>query len=326
MLARLDPDGAVRWMRVYEDMAYGTALGVIELNPEWILLLVSEHDDSFRNDALALWALDGNGNTRRRLFRTSDLTIPSAASKPLTLLSDGSLALFGADFSGNGPAIGKIIRLSVLGEVEWSRTIGEFIEPGALVEIDHGAVLVVGSHVVNIPAHDEQIDLRAFSAEGHELWARELGEQTIVERPLALMRSASGAFIAGTQFSSENGRAAPFLIEVDDDGQQLSRTAYGTFGSGSGHVQAATRTMEGNVLLTGWLTENSAHTSAFLLTVSPTGLALDVERFSAPGEVFLGRDVIQLADTRIAITGARGPDIPSFGGTDYDALVLTLAY
>jgi hypothetical protein len=325
MLARLDPDGTVRWMRVYDDMPYGTALGVVELNPERILLLVSEHDDSFRNQALTLWALDGSGNTSGRLFHTSNLMIPSAASKPLTLLSDGALALFGADFSGNGPAIGKVIRLNVAGEVEWSRTVGEFIEPGGLVEIGNGAVMVVGSHVVNIPVHDEQIDLRAFSAEGHELWAVELGDETTVERPLAVMRSSSGALIAGTQFSSENGRPAPFLMEVDDEGQHVSRTVFGTFGSGGGRVRAATRATEGNVLLTGWLT-SGGNTSAFLLTVSPSGLALDVERFGAPGEVLLGRDVIQLPDSRIAITGGRGPDIPSFGGSDYDALVVTLEY
>jgi hypothetical protein len=325
MLARLDPAGGVRWMHVYEDMPYGTALGVIELNPERIILLVSEHDDSFRNYALTLWALDASGNANGRLFHTSDLMIPSAASKPLTLLSDGALALFGADFSGNGPAIGKVVRLTVAGEVQWSRIIGEFIEPGALVEIGNGAVMVVGSHVVNTPAHDEQIDLRALSAEGSELWTRELGEPTTVERPLALMRSASGAIIAGTQFSSESGQAAPFLIEVADDGRQLSRTSSNVFDSGSGRVRAAVRTTEGNVLLTGWLTENGASSSAFLLTVSPGGVALGLETFGAPDEVFLGRDVIELMDARIALTGARGPDMPSYGGADYDALVVTLA-
>lgn len=327
MLARLDPAGGVRWMHVYEDMPYGTAVGVIELNPDWIFLLVTEHDESFQNQALALWELDGNGETRRRLYRAPDHSIPSAASKPLTLLSDGAVALIGAEFPRDGPAVGMVTRLSLDGEVEWRRTIGEFIEPGALVAMGDGAVMVVGSHVVNTPQHDEQIDLRAFTADGDELWTRELGEATTVERPLALMRNApgfaSGFIIAGTQFSSEDGRPAPFLIEVNHEGQQVSRTVYSTFGSGSGRVSAATRTMESNVLLTGWLSD-AGNTSAFLLTVSPSGLTLDLETFGAPDAVFLGWDVIELFDSRIALTGARGPDIPSFGGLDYDALVVTL--
>ncbi len=327
-LSRLDETGAVAWTRIYDALRYGAARAVLEAAPDRFVLLIERHDESFRNRGLALWQVDADGGLLRPLYERPNGTAAYLASRPLIPTRDGGFLLVGNDRVDQGPDPAFVLRLDARGAVQWEHRLQENAELSAALELPGGDFAVLGTRPDNTSGYDEQLVLLRLDAGGGVRWRRTLGDANRVERGTALAASGDGGLlIAGNRNATSNDAPdlVPFALQVDGDGNPLWERSYRPTADGRfSATQAVAPTPDGGFALAGWTSDRDNTTVAFVLALTADGGLRWSRTFGAAGEIFQGHDVLALSDGRLVLTGARGPDIPTYGGADFDVFVLTL--
>lgn len=138
---------------------------------------------------------------------------------------DGGYIVLGSTTSfGSGDSDVWFIRLTVDGEVAWTRTLGgpEWDWGSAIKQVGGDGFIMAGSTFSN-GAGESDIWLIRTHADGSEAWSRTFGGPNL-DFGLALQPTADGGFvIAGQTHSYGAGKSDLWLIKTDAEGQVVDQ-------------------------------------------------------------------------------------------------------
>ena len=319
-LSRIAPDGKVRWSRIFDEQRYGTAVAIAETAPEQFVLLTDRHNIFFDDHHLTLWHL--NGMQLIPIYDRSGGDVSYDATRPLLATNDGGFLVLGADRSENGLPIVFVVRLDAAGNERWGHLMQGRIELYAAVPTADEGFVVLGSETITTNTYERRILLLRFDADGTLLWTRRLDGSS---RPVNTIAPASGGFLLAGIRRDEAGPPHVYLLRVDGNGTLQSETTHHLPTDGRwARVGALTPTPDGGFIATGSFNRAEQSSAAFALKLSEAGDLMWLRSFSEANTYSQGFDVIVLADGNFAIAGTRGPNTPTYGGADFDNLVLVL--
>lgn len=327
LLSRLGARGTVRWTRIYESLGFGEALGIAEASPGRFGLLLDLHDDSFQQRRLALWEVDAEGQLLRPLFEYSGATVPYTATRPLLALADGGFLLLGTDRADDAPAYEFVTRLDAEGQVRWGHSFAQarLNLVAALPVADDGFILV-GNQVVSTQPFLQKLFVARVGEGGAIRWQKLLDMPEGFIEATAVTEVNGGFTVAGRMQTGADSASVvlPFFALLSEDGDVLRAAPLALDIAPQALFTRAMVTVPGGggLALTGWLNEtHAARTEAFVLLFTSDGMVHWFDRLGAEGTITLGYDIAAPGPDTITLTGSRGPDIPTYGGADFDVLV-----
>ncbi|HMB91472.1 MAG TPA: hypothetical protein VKP65_11535 [Rhodothermales bacterium] len=319
-LSRITPDGEVRWNRIFDEQRYGTAVAIAETTPEQFVLLTDRHNDFFDDRRLILWHL--NGMQLSSLYERVGSNVSYDATRPLLVTDDGGFLLLSTERVSNGLPIVSVVRLDAAGNEQWTHALQGRIELYATVTTSDDGFVVLGSETISSNTYERRILLLRFDASGTLLWTRQLESSS---RLVTTIAPAPGGFLLAGIRRDDAGPPSVSLLMIDGNGTLRSETTQdlptdGTWAS----VSALASTPDGGFIATGSFNRAEQTSAAFVLKLSEAGDLVWLRSFSEANTYSRGFDVIVLADGNYAMAGTRGPNTPTFGGADFDNLVLVL--
>lgn len=319
-LSRISPTGEVRWSRIFEEHRYGTAVALAETAPERFVLLTDQHNDFFNDHRLILWHFDGTRLSP--IYDRAGGAVSSDATRPLLALDDGGFLLLSSDRSANGQSIGFMARLDVAGNERWGHVMQGRVDLYAAVNTEDDGFVVLGVETVSFNPFEQKILLLRFEANGTLRWIQHFDDPGGTINTIS--PASDGSFLlAGTRH--ESGSTHLYTLLVDAHGTPRSESTHDLPTPVSwAWLGALTSTPDGGYLAAGSFNQAGQTGAAFALKLSEAGDVAWLRSFSEAATYSRGYDAIVLADGNVAIAGTRGPNTPSFGGADYDNLVLVL--
>ena len=326
LLSRLEHDGTVRWTRIYEDLGYGTAVGVVALGSGRFGLLLDLHDDSFRNRRMVLWEVDAEGTLLRVVYERPLAAVPFEATRSLLGLSDGGFLLLGMDRSDNAPQYDFVTRIDAEGSLRWTLA---FAEPRltlvSALPVEDDGFLILGNQVVTDRPYTRKPFVARVGEGGTIRWQKLLDAPQTFEAS-ALTEVEGGFVVAGHthQHTDSTALVLPYFALLSEAGAVLNTGALmPDVRPQSLYTRAlATVPAGGGLALTGWLRENpNAPDEAFAMLFATDGTVHWFERIGEAGMINFGYDIVATGPDALIITGARGPDEATYGGADFDVFV-----
>jgi hypothetical protein len=186
---------------------------------------------------------------------------------------------------------------------------------------------VLGTSLNDTSDFDQQLLLIRINADGTVRWTRTLGAPDRVERGTALVAATDDGFLlAGNREASSDAAAelVPFALRVTTDGTSIWDQSYHPADVSYSTTQGLGRTPDGGYALSGWTTTSQNTTDAFVVKIAATGEQQWIRLLSTADAITQGYDLLVLPTGRLVLTGARGPDTPTYGGADFDTVVWTL--
>lgn len=332
-LAKLRRDGRLVWSRVYDRLRYAEAKAVLE-HGEGYLLLVSRSDGrgdyggGVQGQMIALWEVDAGGALVRPLYQRPGSYVPYGSSRPLLAARDGGFVIIGEEKStSTDPPEAFAVKLSPSGDVVWERRFEGFVELNAVLEAPDGDLLLAGTRRPADPAnYDEDLFLARTSAGGTVRWAKSYGTPDEVERGFAIAAAPGGGYVlAGmqTKRSETQYDRLAYALRVDETGDEQWSTTYGA-ADVSEEAYSITAMPDGGFALAGVSRPPRSGSQVYLFQIDGDGRLVWSRQIGSKGKIEFARAVLTLHDGALTVTGATGPDEPSFGGADFDVLLLTV--
>ena len=328
-LTKLRRDGRRVWSRVYERLRYAAAEAVVE-HRDGYLLLVSRSDDGpdygggVQGRTIALWKVSAEGALVRPIYERAGSYVPYGASRPLLATRDGGFVILGEEWDGDaGPPEAFAVKLTPSGDVLWERRLEGFAELNAALEAPDGDLLLAGTRLqVDYSNHDEDLFLARTSADGAVRWAKTYGTPGETERGFALAAAPDGGYVlAGMQTSEVPYDRLAYALRVDEAGGEVWSATYGAADAAE-EAYGITATPDGGFVLAGVSRPPRSGSAVYLLKIDGDGRRRWSQEVGSKGRNEFARAVLALRDGALAVTGATGPDRPSYGGDDFDVLFL----
>lgn len=317
-LTRLGTDGRVRWSRLYDDLQGGKLLAVRQSGSGYAVLIRTGILTG-GEDRLRLAAVGPGGRRRRTLYERPGTTAHS--NQTLRRTRDGGFILAGATPYGEEPRHAFLIRLSADGRVRWERSFEKVRAASAVVETTEGDFVLIGEAGSEAPSHND-ILLINVSRDGSVQWRRTYGTEKRQERGLAMASTEEGGVVVAGQssyYGEEASEEWAYALRVAPDGTKRWSATYD--GEAEHATQAITALRDGGFVLAGRRRAPEGETDVLLIRISGQGEQQWRQTFGEEGRIDQANAVSELRDGRLAITGATGPDEPSFGGADFDVFV-----
>ncbi|HQW05916.1 MAG TPA: hypothetical protein PLV08_13365 [Flavobacteriales bacterium] len=237
--------------------------------------------------------------------------------KAVVALPEGGFLVIGSTNAGeHGGYDGYLARVTDDGELLWERTYGtpdwDFFESAV---IDQNTIVAAGySYGMNDPAGD--LFLVKVDLDGEVLWMNDyglVGEET----GGYVGRRSDGMFVlSGSTGSMGDVDAIAFLI--DQDGAEVWSVR--VEGPSSERILGMDLTSTDHALLTGFQEMEDGRRVMYLANISPDGIVEWSQPVSSAGNDWEARDVLSLADGRIAVSGYTA----EYGAGDRDVSLLFL--
>lgn len=317
-LTRLDSDGHVRWSRLYGDLQ-GSELLAVHKDGSGYVVLIRTGILTNGEDGLRLAAVGPNGRLRRTLYERAGITAHS--NQTLRRTRDGGFILAGATPYAEDPRRAFLVRLDAAGRVRWERSFEGILDAWAVAQTTGGGFVLIGEKGSEAPSYDDVL-LAKVGPDGSVQWKRAYGTEERQERGLAMVPTAGGGVVVVGQsdyYGEDGGEEWAYALHVASDGTERWSATYG--GEAEYAAQAITAFRDGGFMLAGRRRAPEGETEALLIRIDEQGEQQWRWTFGDEGRIDEANAVIELPDGRLAVTGATGPNEPSFGGADFDVFV-----
>ena len=329
-LAKLHPDGRLIWSHVYDRLRYAEARAVLEYGDGY-LLLISRTDD--RSDygggvqglMLALWEVDAEGTLVQPLYQRPGTYAAYGASRPLLATRDGGFVLLGEARNDEGSGEAFVVGLSASGSTVWEQRFDDAVELNTVLEAADGDLLLAGTHLqTGTDRYGEDLFLARTSADGTVRWTRTYGAPGEVTRGFAMAAAPDGGYVVAgmqtRQTEADYGEFA-YALRVDEAGDEQWSA---TYGDAEVYHRAAsiTATPNGGFALAGSSQGPTSASKVYFSKISDAGEQMWARRVGSTGKIEFANALLARPDGSLILTGATGPDEPSYGGADFDVLVL----
>lgn len=318
-LTHVGPDGRVRWSRLYEDLQGGALLSVYENGSGYTALirLGSYADGTSR---LRLVSVGPDGRRKRVLYEREGVTVRS--NQTLRRTQNGGFILAGATPYTEDPRRGFLVRLDSTGRVQWDQSFDDLVRVQAVVGAGEGGFVLLGETNRDAPSSGDVLLIKV-GPEGSEIWRRAYGTEERRERGLAMAASVDGdVTVVGQSVRHGEGNSEEwaYALRVASDGtKQWAATYHGDRTESA--AQTVTTLGDKGLMLAGSRTGPEGETDALLIRINEKGEEQWRMTFGREGRIDQARAVTELHDGGLGVTGASGPDEPSFGGADFDVFV-----
>ena len=318
-LMRLEASGGVRWSRLYDDLRGGELLAIHESGPGYAALIRTGILTN-GEDGLLLAQVAPDGRRGRALYERAGVTAHS--NQTLRRTRDGGFILAGATPYTGTPRHVFLVRLGADGQVEWEQSFDGILDAWAVVETVDGGFALIGEEGTEAASYNGVLLVKT-GPDGAVQWRRTYGMKDRQERGLAMVPTADGGVVVAGR-SSYYGEATSerwaYALHVASDGTEQWSATYGD-DEAEYAAQAITALRSGGFMLAGHWRAPEGETDALLIRIDDRGAQQWMTTFGKKGRIDGAHALIELHDGRLAVTGATGPDEPSYGGADFDTFV-----
>ncbi len=309
-LTKLSRQGKIEWSKIYFEYENAYATAALETdNGDFIMMINWFHQRS----SVRLLKIDRFGNIiDPNFFVRAESYSSRFADRPLSPTFDGGFILTGENERAAGSFVTKI---DGQGQVVWHKEFGREIGfANSVIEGGERGVMVVGVKATDSAGYDEQVMLLKTDQHGNVLWTRTYGENQTFERAYSIAATHDAGFIiAGDR--GTGGYSDVFLLKVDASGTEQWSTSFG--GDFYDWAYAVLPTDDAGFILTG-----RSGLKVGLWKTDAEGNLQWSRVFGFESKTQEGNSITRLRTGEFAITGATGPDEPSFGGANFDVFLL----
>ncbi len=242
------------------------------------------------------------------------------AGRSIVQTTDGGYAIAGTTCSfGNGSCDVYIVKLDVIGYIQWTRTVGDssWDEAYSIIQTSDSGYAIVG-YTLPSPVSYADIYVVKLDVNGDVVWTKVIGETSTFDVGTSIIQTIDSSYVIAGYTQSGSNNKDILVIKLDMNGNVVWAKTIG--GSNDDRVFSIVQTSDGGYALAGWTYSFGAGSSdAYIIKLDSIG-NVKWRKVIGGSSSDVASSIIQINDGSYVIAGYTS----SFGAGNYDVFVVKL--